>query len=237
MAFWKKDSVGASDILRSRARKRDRLADSISWVASRPASLRAMVVSVTSLGREKKFCHGELTEAKPERRDITEIPITPMRSREASLKLWELSVPEVWPSRRSNHSPLHQNPPSHAVKPANCNTHASLSLPFPFPENSYPEAEMIEWISRNGIAIMRRNRSADIVTWKASPRDAGLIVFDISHSINSVSTVANATVEANVKAAKRLMIGRAWLALEENGRAYALDFKDWASPDRKGKSF
>ena len=94
MAFWKKDSVGASDILRSRARKRERLADSISWVASRPAALRVMVASVIRFGREKKFCHGELTEAKPERRDITEIPMTPMRSREASLRLWELSAPE-----------------------------------------------------------------------------------------------------------------------------------------------
>lgn len=96
---------------------------------------------------------------------------------------------------------------------------------------------MIEWISRNGIAIMRRNRSSDIVILNATPRDAGLIVFDISHSINSVSTAAKATVEANVRADKRLMIGRAWLALDENGRAYALVFKDEASPDRKGKSF
>ena len=96
---------------------------------------------------------------------------------------------------------------------------------------------MIEWISRNGIAIMRRNRSSDIVTRSAILRDDGLIVFDISHSINSVSTAANATVEAKVKAHKRLTIGRAWLALDENGRAYALVFKDEASPDRKGKSF
>lgn len=87
------------------------------------------------------------------------------------------------------------------------------------------------------MAIMRRKRSSNIVTRNASPRAASLIVLDISHSINSVSTAANATVEAKVKADKRLMIGRDWLALEENGRAYALVFKDWASPDRRGKSF
>ena len=108
---------------------------------------------------------------------------------------------------------------------------------MPFPENSYPDAEMIEWISSNGIAIMRRKRSSNIVTRNASPRAFGLMVLDISHSINSVRTAANATVEAKVKADNRLMIGRAWPALEENGRAYALVFKDWASPDRKGKSF
>lgn len=87
------------------------------------------------------------------------------------------------------------------------------------------------------MAIIKRKRSSSIVTRNASPRTASL-VFDISHSMSSVSTVARATVEANVIADKRLMIGRAWLAfVEENGRAYALVFKDWASPDRKGKSF
>ena len=95
----------------------------------------------------------------------------------------------------------------------------------------------MEWISKTGIAIMRRKSSSNIVTRKASPRATGLMVLDISHSINSVSTAVNATVEAKVKADKRLIIGRAWLVLEENGRAYALVFKDWASPDRKGKSF
>ena len=86
-ALWKKDSVGAAEIFCSRARKRERLAESMSWVASRPAALRAMVASVMGLGREKKFCQGELTDANPERRDITEIPITPMRPKDASLKL------------------------------------------------------------------------------------------------------------------------------------------------------
>ena len=192
-----------------------------------------MVASVTSLDREKKFCHGELTEAKPERRDITEIPMTPMRSSDASLRLWELSVSEFWPSRRNNHSPLHQKPTSHTVNKTSCKTQI---LPLLFPENSYPAAEMIEWISRKGMAIIKRKRSSSMVTRNASPRTASL-VFDISHSMSSVSTVARATVEAKVMADKRLIIGRAWLALEENGRAYALVFKDWASPERKGKSF
>ena len=136
MVRWKKDSVGASEILRSRARRRERLAESISWVASRPAALRAMVASVTGLGREKKFCQGEETEAKPESRDMTDIPMTPMRSREASLKLCEVSEVGLWPTICRSHCPLHQKPRSHAVNPATCNIHASLSLPLPFPVNS-----------------------------------------------------------------------------------------------------
>ena len=95
---------------------------------------------------------------------------------------------------------------------------------------------MIEWISKKGIARMRRTRRSSIVTRKASPRTASLVL-EISHSMSSVSTVANATVEAKVIADKRLIVDRAGLALEENGRAYALVFNDWASPDRRGKSF
>lgn len=43
-----------------------------------------MLASVTGFGRAKKFCQGELTEAKPERRAMTEIPITPIFSDVAS---------------------------------------------------------------------------------------------------------------------------------------------------------
>ena len=91
-ALWKNDSVGASEILRSMARSRERLVSSMSLVASSPAALRPIEASETGLRREKKFCHGELTEAKPDKRDITEMPMTPMRSSDASLKLWALST-------------------------------------------------------------------------------------------------------------------------------------------------
>ena len=87
------------------------------------------------------------------------------------------------------------------------------------------------------MAIMRRKRSSEMVARKASPRAAGLIVLEISQSISSVSTAANATVEAKIKADRRLIKGRAWPALEENGRALTVDFKDWTSPDKKGKTF
>ena len=79
-AFWKKDSEGASDIFRSRARSRARLTSSISREAASPAALRATVVSVTGLGLVKKFCQGEDTDAKPERRAMTEMPMTPIFS-------------------------------------------------------------------------------------------------------------------------------------------------------------
>lgn len=236
MVRWKKDSLGAEDILLSRARRRERLVMSMSWVAPRPAALRARVASVMGLGREKKFCQGEETEAKPERSDIIEMPITPMRSREASLRDWEVSVFGVWPTMWRSHWPVHQKPRSHAVKAASCTIHANLSLPLSLPVNSYPAAEMMEWISSNGIAIIKKIRSSETVILKASPRAAGLMVLDISHSINSTSTAASAIVEEKVRADRCLIVGRIWPPLEK-GRAYALVLRDRASPERNGNSF
>lgn len=87
-AWWKKDSRGGfwSDIFRSSACSRARLTASMSAVASSPACWRAMSVSVTGRGREKRCCHGALTAAKPERSDMREMPITPTRSRHASVR-------------------------------------------------------------------------------------------------------------------------------------------------------
>lgn len=95
----------------------------------------------------------------------------------------------------------------------------------------------MECISSDGIAMIRKKSSKVTVIRKASPRATGLIVFDISHNINSTSTVASATVEAKVSADKRLMIGRAWPPLELKGLAYELVLKEPASPDRKGNNF
>jgi len=87
------------------------------------------------------------------------------------------------------------------------------------------------------MAIIKKKSSKVMVMRKASPRAAGLIVFDISHSINSTSTVASATVEANVSADRRLIVGLVCPPLEENGLAYELVFKEPASPERKGNNF
>lgn len=84
-ALWKNVPGGASDIFRSRTRSRLCLARSISLVASIPACFRASSSDFTSGGRDPKLCQGELMEAKPERRDMIEIPMTATRSRDASL--------------------------------------------------------------------------------------------------------------------------------------------------------
>lgn len=87
------------------------------------------------------------------------------------------------------------------------------------------------------MAIIRKKSSKVTVIRKASPRAVGLIVFEISHNISSTSTAASATVEANVNADKRLIVGRVCPPLEENGLAYELVFKEPASPDRYGNNF
>lgn len=90
MALWKMFlSWGRSDILRSRARRRDCFAKSMSLVAERPAALRATEDSVTGRGLEKIFCQGALTLAKPDKRAMRDIPMTPTRERQASLSVWD----------------------------------------------------------------------------------------------------------------------------------------------------
>ena len=74
--------------------------------------------------------------------------------------------------------------------------------------NSHPAADMIERISSSGIAMMRRNRRSDTVRFKASSRAAGSMVLEISQSMSSTSTVANAMVAENVHADMVLMLTR-----------------------------
>lgn len=56
------------------------------------------------------------------------------------------------------------------------------------------------------MATIRENRSSVTVIWRATPRATGLIVFDMSHSINSASTAASAIVEEKANAERRLML-------------------------------
>ena len=238
MAFWKKPSVGASNILRSRARRRERFADSISFVASRPASFRPMSASVTGMGRAPKLCQGELTEAKPERRDMREIPIIPTRSRHSSLIFWEISTDCPSSCFVSSHCPLHQKPSSHDVNATSCNIQAIRSLPFPGPVYSHPAAEIIVCISRSGIAMIKRIRRSVTVTRKANSRVVELMVLDISHRTSSMSTVARAIVAANVRADARLILDF------DNDGVWELVCENWiplvlveVTPERRGKIF
>ena len=112
-AFWKYDSEGRSASLRSKARRRLSLAVSMSLVAASPASLRARSASVTRRDRVKRFCHGELTAAKPERSAMREMPMTPTRSRDASLRDCRVMEVDGLPSILE---PLHQKVVSHVPK-------------------------------------------------------------------------------------------------------------------------
>ena len=64
---------------------------------------------------------------------------------------------------------------------------------------------MMECISRDGIATMRRASRRNTVVWSASPRAVGFRVFAISHKISSARTAASATVVENVNAERRLI--------------------------------
>lgn len=152
-------SWGRSEILRSRARRRDCFAASISLVAPRPAALRATSVSVTSRGLEKRFCQGALTLAKPDRRAMREIPMTPTRERHASLRLWDFVSweGEAFEVLLSSRPPVHQKPTSHTVVLIVCSIHATRSLPLLLPVNAHPAADMTECISSEGIATTKRS--------------------------------------------------------------------------------
>ena len=216
IAFWKKDSDGLEEILRSRARRRDRLAESMSLVAERPACLREISISVTGLGRAQKFCQGELTAAKPESRAMSEMPMTPTRSRHPSMRRPGLSMILFWLCLSRRVWPLHQNPQIQSIKPVAWSTHASLNLPLACPVYFQPAAEMIECNSSDGIATMSENRRRRTVVWRANPRAAGLTVFDISQRISSARTAAKATVVENVRAEKSLITGDRCCVLEDS---------------------
>lgn len=200
MAFFRNPSEGASDILRSRARRRERFVRSMSFVASSPVCLRAMSVSVTCFGLEPKFCHKELTEAKPERRAMRDIPITPILSRQASIRLCSLPVALwcAWIPKMP--CPIHQNPNIQVENPAICKAQASLKRPFPPPLNFQPAEDMKECSSRNGITMTSRTSRVETVTWSATLRAAGSRVLEISQRINSASTADRAMVVEKVTA-------------------------------------
>ncbi len=159
-----------SDILRSRARRRDCFASSISLVAERPAALRATEVSVTGTGLEKIFCQGALTLAKPERTAMREIPMTPTRERQASLIVRDLASPggEAFDVLPSNCPPVHQKPMSHMVVTVACSIHANRSLDLLLPVYSHPAADITEWISSEGMTTTKRSNNRPIVKWNAS---------------------------------------------------------------------
>ena len=107
----------------------------MSCVASRPAVFRATVASVTGFGRAKKFCQGELTEAKPDRRAMTDIPMTPIFSDVSSTMFGRGSVGPTSGCLPSRYSPLDQNPNSQAAKHSICNNQAHLAFAELAPEN------------------------------------------------------------------------------------------------------
>ena len=166
-----------------------------------------------------------------------EIPMTPTRSRQDWIRDWW--VEEVGERLRwfRSHEPLHQKQSRYAVKPTAWNTQASRRRPFPLPVYSYPAAEIVEWISRNGIAIIRKKRSNVTVMWSATPRATRLIVFEMSHSISSASTAARAIVDENASADRRLKLSLSGCLL----KLFAAEWCSWLlsapSPERIGKIF
>lgn len=218
---------------RSRARRRESFAESMSFVAVRPASLRAMSVSVTGRGCVKKFCHGELVAAKPERSAMNVMPMTPTRSRQASLRDCEVGAVGGLPSIRE---PLHQKVESQAKKARVWKIHARRRRPLLLPVYSYPAEEMMDWISREGMMRMRSHRRRKTVMRRAEARNDGSMLFDISHSINSASTAASAMVVEKVKAERRLMVCLEMVSREPCLPLSSRLFRP-CSPDTNGKSF
>ena len=236
MAFWKiLLSCGWSESLRSRARRRDCLAASMSLVASRPAALRATSDSAMGRGLEKRFCQGALTLAKPERRAMKDMPMTPTRERHASLRVcdlgsWDGALVDVLPS---SCPPAHQKPMTQRDVLINCSTHAARNLPLLLLENSHPAADMTDWISSEGMTTTRRSNKSGTVKWKAKRRANGLIVFEISQRINSARTAARAIVAEEVIAAALRVVKCEGERLNELSR---FGF-DEVSPARIGKIF
>ena len=130
-----------------------------------------------------------------------------------------------------------------------CRTQASFRRPVFRPAYCHPAADMMEWISRDGITMIRRIRSKKTVIWRAKPRAAGLMASDISQRTSSANTAASATVAEKVKADTRLMgfPEDMWLDfVGDDGRELNCVCRSWepycpffkpTCPESSGKSF
>ena len=81
---------------------------------------------------------------------------------------------------------------------------------------------------------MRRKSRIDTTVLTAIPRAAALMVLEISHSINSTSTAAEAKVAEKTNAEIRLMVG---LVVDNGGRTLEVSLRLLTSPESNGKIF
>ena len=205
-AFDQKPWVGVSAILCCSCVSLCFLSLSMSLVASRPACLRLMSVSERGLGLAPKFCHIELTEAKPDRRPIRETPVTPSRSRQALTIFPWLLTASFMSFLYGRSWPIDQNPRRNMPYPTTSSTHARCSLPIPFPPlNFHPHSAITEYSSSSGMAMMSSPNRLVTVNCKAKRRATGLKEFEISQSSSSVSTTDNAIVVENTKREMRFV--------------------------------
>jgi len=238
-----KDSGGAEECLRSRARNRDLLSVRSSLVASTPTCLRLMSVSVTFRTFTPKDCQRELTAAKPARVAMREMPIMPIVSRLPSLKLC-LCTSRPWVGCGPNAAcPIHQNPASHPAKPTMSKNTDSRNVLRLRPSSFHPAADVMEWISSAGVTTINEMRRIERVILRAAVLAAGFRMLEISQKISSARTVDNAIVVANVKAAARSRVNLTHdLATDEKFvdslfEAYSELSFTRPLPDRIGNSF
>ncbi|KAI8253220.1 hypothetical protein K4K53_010337 [Colletotrichum sp. SAR 10_77] len=193
-------AAAASRAFRSSACSRCLFVISISFVASSPASFRVMSVSVTGLLRRSftapSVCHGLDTAANPLSIAISEIPITPIRSRHA------LNTPPPGVFSSPTILPRLQNANSHPANTAPCTPHATLGTrPLPSLWKLHPAPATTLWISRNGITPTSSTSSVGTVTRNPTSRARVPTTSETSHRISSPSTVARPTVTQNTPAA------------------------------------
>lgn len=120
------------------------------------------------------------------------MPMTPILSKQPSLKVWSCTYDSSCKYVPSSPFPRYQNAASHAASPQASNTQAAFRWPVCAPPVFSPAPDTIECISRAGVATTSRNRSEGSVSLSASVRVARFPVLVISQKISSARTAERA---------------------------------------------
>jgi hypothetical protein len=190
-----------------------------------------------------KVCHSEEMAANPASDAIRLMPITPILSKQPSLKVCSCRYDCSCKYEPKKPLPKYQNPPNHAASPQNSSTHAILRCPFCPLFACSPVFETTECISKAGVTTIRRKSSEGSVSLRASVRVAGFTVLAISQKMSSARTADRAMFVEKMMLASERVLGCRVLNSDDFARDATLEMgapswcalRSWA--DSSGNSF
>jgi hypothetical protein len=150
--------------------------------------------------------------AKPASDAMRLMPMIPILSRQPSLNVCSCRYDSSCRYAPKKPLPRYQKLASHVASPQHSSSHAARRCPFCSPVTFKPAPDTIEWISKAGVATIRRKSSEGSVTLRAKVRVAGLTAFAISQKMSSARTAERAMLVEKMRLASDRALGRKLLA-------------------------